>query len=85
MIEIGEVKKILKKNNPTKKADRISMYADMYVDYQEAAENIKRHGALCAHPKTGAPIENPYLKIRQQMQAKLSKQQLNTAGLWGDE
>ena len=72
----------LRNQNPTRKMDILVMYADMYMDYQEAADNIRENGAVVAHPKTGAPFDNPYMRVRQQMQVALSKIKINTAGLW---
>ena len=43
------------------------------MTYHEAADNVERNGAMCAHPRTGAPIENPYLKIRASQGAVLAK------------
>ena len=73
---------ILVDNNAGIKRDRIIMYLDAYMDYQEAAENIRKNGAIAAHPKTGAPFDNPYLKVRQQMQSALGKIRINSDGLW---
>lgn len=46
------------------RADVASMYADQYRDYVEAQDNITRNGAVVQNPRTGAPITNPYLKVR---------------------
>jgi phage terminase small subunit len=77
-----DVIKILEGNNKSLKRDKIIMYCDLYMDYQESAKNIRDNGAICAHPKTGAPIDNPYLKVRQQMIASLVKIRVNSDGLW---
>ena len=50
--------------NPKARADDVSMYADCYIDYIEAQENIARNGNIVAHPRTGQPIENPYIKVK---------------------
>lgn len=73
---------ILEKANPAAKREKVIMYADAYMDYMEAQENIKQKGALVTHPKTGAPFDNPYLKIRQQMAITLLKLRLKTDQLW---
>lgn len=78
----ADVLKILARNNPRVGQDKIRMYADAYMDYVEAQTNISTNGAMVAHPKTGAPIENPYLKIRERMAAQLAKFKLDTRGLW---
>jgi hypothetical protein len=62
--------------------DRIIIYVDAMLLYQEANENIARNGAITAHPRTGAPMENPYLKVRIACAAQLSKFNLNTGDLW---
>ena len=40
------------------------MYASALLLYREAAANIAQNGAICAHPRTGAPMENPYLRVQ---------------------
>lgn len=82
MKKLNEVLRILKKNNKSAAQDKIRMYADAYMDYQEAAENIRENGAICAHPKTGAPMDNPYLKVRNQMRPILVKMRIKSDGLW---
>lgn len=81
-IDREKVISILKTENPSAKREKIMMYADAYMDYMEAQKNIRVNGALVAHPKTGAPFDNPYLKIRQQMAASLLKLRLKTDQLW---
>ena len=49
------------------------IYRDASEVYREAVENVKKNGAVCAHPRTGTPIENPYLKIMAQYGALLAK------------
>ncbi len=65
------------------KRDRSVYYADAYVEYQEATKNIEEHGTIVQHPRTGNPIENPYLAIRDRALKKLlSIRGVNTEGLW---
>ena len=60
-----------------------TLYRDLYCEYREAADNIALNGAVCANPRTGAPIQNPYLVIRDRARAQLLKlRRVNTAGLW---
>ena len=59
-----EVVAILRRDNPGARADDVAMYADCYVDYQEAQTNILKNGAIVSHPRTGSPIENPYNTIK---------------------
>ena len=72
--------------NPEGRLDRITIYADSMRDYLEAAKNIAAHGNLVAHPRTGAPIDNPYIKIKARAIAILNKigRGLKTDALWGD-
>jgi len=57
-------------------------YADAFLLYLEAEENIRRNGAITAHPRTGAPLENPYLQVRNQASKILASIRLKTEGLW---
>jgi phage terminase small subunit len=41
-----------------------TIYADCFLEYQEATENIDKNGLIVQHPRTMNPIENPYMKIR---------------------
>jgi len=79
-----EVIKILEDQNRSASREKIIMYADAYIDYMDAQKNIKENGALVAHPKTGAPFDNPYLKIRQQMATAIGKLRLKSDPLWYD-
>jgi phage terminase small subunit len=79
-----EIIDYLVKNNPKSTIDKIIIYCDLFMDYQEAAENIRENGIVCAHPKTGAPFDNPYLKVRMQIQGALSKIRLKCDELWVD-
>ena len=65
------------------KRDRAAIYADCYLEYQTATANIAEYGVVVKHPRTGNPIENPYLGIRDRAEKKLSRMQnINTTGLW---
>lgn len=63
----------LQKDNPRASAINIRIYADALQTYHEAAQNVSANGAVCAHPRTGTPIENPYLKIRLQQGILIAK------------
>lgn len=59
------------------------LYCDAFLEYQEANENIIKNGSVVAHPRTSAPIENPYVKIRNgAMQNLLRIMGLKTDRLW---
>jgi len=79
-----EVLAILRRDNPGARADEMAMYAGSYLSYQEAAENIEKNGAIVAHPRTGAPIDNPYLKVRSAAMSELRKfgRLKNVGALW---
>lgn len=63
--------------------DRANQYADCFLEYQEATRNIDEHGTIVSHPRTGNPIENPYLAIRDRALRKLqSMKGINSEGLW---
>lgn len=70
--------------NPKARLDRITIYVDSFIDYHEASKNITKHGNIVAHPRTGAPIDNPYCKIKAKATAVLTKvgRILKTDGLW---
>lgn len=55
---------ILLEHNSERARHTIEMYVSCYLSYLEAQENIERNGTIVAHPRTGAPLENPYLKVR---------------------
>lgn len=63
----------LAKENPKARPVDLRVYADALQTYREAAENIDRCGAIVQHPRTGQPMENPYLKIRTAAGATLTK------------
>jgi Phage terminase, small subunit len=44
--------------------DRAVQYADCFLEYQEASENLVKNGTIVQHPRTANPITNPYLAIR---------------------
>lgn len=41
-----------------------TLYADAFCEYRAAVRNIAEHGSIVLHPRTGAPVDNPYLKVR---------------------
>lgn len=73
----------LVRDNPRSPRDAIEIYATALLEYQAAAENIAKHGTIVFHPRTGAPIENPYLKVRAAAEASMLKCKLRaTAAVW---
>lgn len=76
-----EVIAVLLKNGV--KLDRATIYADCYLEYQQASTNITEYGLMVKHPRTGNPVVNPYLAIRDRAQKKLAKMwNVNSKGLW---
>lgn len=65
--------------------DAACMYADAWLEYQTATANITDHGVVVAHPRTGAPLVNPYVAIRDGALKKLQgMRSVPAAFLWGD-
>ncbi len=54
------------------------------MSYVEAAESILSLGTITAHPRTAAPMENPYLKVRASSLAAMNrlKRIKRLDGLW---
>lgn len=77
-----EVIAALRAENPRAPAGFLQMYADAFAEYQTAQANIDEHGPVVFHPRTGAPIDNPYLKIRNGAAAALQKLPLKADRLW---
>ena len=55
---------VLIRDNPALRVDFATIYADAIIDYLAASENIRENGSVVLHPRTGAPIDNPYLRVR---------------------
>lgn len=51
--------------------DVANQYADAFVEYMNCTKNIDEFGVIVKHPRTGNPIENPYLVIRDRALKKL--------------
>ncbi|MBK5204914.1 MAG: hypothetical protein JJD98_05760 [Polaromonas sp.] len=79
-----EVIGVLRRDNPGARGDDVSMYADCFMDYKEAADNIAKNGNIVLHPRTGAPIENPYIKVKASAMNQLRKilRLKNVGDLW---
>lgn len=78
------VRELLAAENPDGlPAGMIEQYADLFVTYRESTLNIARCGAVVAHPKHGAPVDNPYLKVRYQtLSALRGFPEVKAAGVW---
>ena len=76
------IKKLLAAGN---KLTYASMYADVFLEYAKATENIAAFGLIVNHPRTGNPIDNPYLKIRDKALKKLGGLRfVNAESLWAE-
>lgn len=64
---------MLEEDNPGAKVDDVELYTHQFLTYLEAAENVLANGTIVAHPRTGAPMENPYVKVRATAQGQLKK------------
>jgi len=62
--------------------DRAVPYADAVLEYREASLNIDEFGAIVKHPRTGNPIENPYLGVRDRALKKLLSLRVKADFLW---
>ena len=62
--------------------DLAAMYTDAWLEYQEASAQIAEHG-LVVHPKTGEPVVNPYVALRDGALRKLEgMRNIKAEGLW---
>lgn len=63
--------------------DQATIYADAYLEYQEATNNIQEYGTIVSHPRTANPIANPYLEIRDRAARKIQRmRKLQADFLW---
>jgi hypothetical protein len=63
--------------------DRAVMYADAYQEYVKASGNLDEYGLIISHPRTGAPVPNPYLVIRDRALKKLrGMRDVDASALW---
>ena len=73
----------LKKANSFCDLGEIAMYVDSFLDYVEAQNNIIQYGNIVNHPRTGAPIVNPYIEIKMAAMKSLRASKIeNSTVLW---
>ncbi len=82
VVDRAQILDALMRDNPRARSSDVAMYADAFVDYRTAQLNITANGSIVFHPRTGAPIDNPYIAIRDRAGALLRKIRLNTEALW---
>jgi phage terminase small subunit len=68
--------------NPKAKLGDLNLYAEAFHQWQEATTNIRENGAVCAHPRTGQPMPNPYLVVQTAALKNLQRFRLKTDSLW---
>ena len=74
------VAQLLKNGNAP---DQAQLYADVFMEYREATANIEKNGLIVAHPRTGQPMKNPYVEIRDSALRKFqTMRHIKAAGLW---
>jgi phage terminase small subunit len=61
----------LRADNPKARADLLAIYADAFIEYLTAQQNIAKNGSIVFHPQTGSPMENPFLAVRDRASKKL--------------
>lgn len=85
---MGEISKesvidMLVAENPKARRADLVIYADAFLEYKIAQANIAEHGAVVAHPRTAAPIDNPYIKTRDRASKLLrSMPRIKADDLW---
>lgn len=67
--------------NPDASEAEIGIYADYMRSYSTATANIREHGEIVQHPRTAAPITNPYLEVRDSAVKMLRTIKLQTGKL----
>ena len=80
----ADVIAVLRRSNPNGKEQSIQLYAQSFLEYVEAVFNVEANGTVCAHPRTGQPIENPFCKVKAAAMSSMGKmlKQLDTDPLW---
>lgn len=75
------VAKLITNGTPS---DIANLYADQLCEYASAQQNIARHGAVIISPRTGDPIDNPLLKVRDRSMENLKKlrNKAKIVGVW---
>jgi hypothetical protein len=67
------IRSLIESDNPGAKVNDVETYCHQFLTYVEAAQNILELGTIVAHPRTAAPMENPYVKVRAASLAAMSK------------
>ena len=78
MGKIDEIIKELKSDNKRQSDINLEVYANALLAYWEASKNIEENGIICLHPRTGTPVENPYLKIQKSQGDVITKSNIRS-------
>jgi len=68
---------------PVVHPDELRVYRDALARYNEAADNLAKCGSVTGHPKTGAPMVNPFLDIQERAARVLERFHRNNPGWKG--
>jgi hypothetical protein len=68
--------------NPRATDAHVAIYAAAFLEHSTAQANIDRHGTIVFHPRTGSPIDNPYVSVRDRSAKTLLSLALKTGDLW---
>lgn len=80
---VADIVRVLRASNPQITMANAVIYATAWTEYATADANIREHGTVVVHPKTGAPIPNPYLPIRASAQKRMAAiKGVNADVLW---
>lgn len=77
-----EIAAYLRALNPRISETDLAIFSASFAEYQTAAANIEKNGTIVFHPKTGAPIPNPYLPIRDAAAKRLREIRIQVGELW---
>ena len=72
-ITLDNLRSWIREENPTAKTGDIEQYSHQLLTYFEASLSVLMLGAIVAHPRTAAPMENPHLKQRNQSMIAMQK------------
>lgn len=75
-------RRLLLADNPDVPIELVERYLDAYAAYRMAQANIAEHGEIVIHPRTGAPIDNPYRRVRADAARALDGLALESDALW---
>lgn len=83
-VKKSEVVEMLRRSNPDAREQTLQLYAQSFVEYVEAQANVEANGTVCAHPRTGQPMENPFCRVKSKSMADMTKlaKSLDTDPLW---